>query len=159
MCHARQRKALRCWMLRSHRSNLLAIHYSAMICHIGLTMQRLRNSNSTRLHSNHLANAVFGLLALGLVSAPAIAQGDYPVRAITLIVPFAAGGPTDVVARIVGQQMSRTLGQQILIENVVGSAGTTAGIRAMRSPPDGSCETSRICWRCAYCRQIPRSTC
>jgi tripartite-type tricarboxylate transporter receptor subunit TctC len=124
-------------MLRSHRPNLLAIHYSAMICHIGLTMQRLRNSNSTRLHSNHLANAVFGLLALGLVSAPAIAQGDYPVRAITLIVPFAAGGPTDVVARIVVNDMSRTLGQMIVVENIVGAGGTTAGIRAMRSPPDG----------------------
>jgi tripartite-type tricarboxylate transporter receptor subunit TctC len=80
---------------------------------------------------------MFGLLALGLVSAPAVAQVDYPTRTITLIVPFAAGGPTDVVARIVGNHMSRTLGQQIVIENVVGSGGTTAGTRAMRSPPDG----------------------
>jgi tripartite-type tricarboxylate transporter receptor subunit TctC len=124
-------------MLRNHRSNLLAIHYSAMICHIGLTIQRLRNSNSTRPHSMRRASAAIGLLALGLVSAPAIAQGDYPTRAITLIVPFAAGGPTDVVARIVGSHMSRTLGQPIVIENVVGAGGTTAGIRAMRSPPDG----------------------
>src|ERR1035437_2521228 len=98
-------------------------------------MQRFWNSNSTRLNSTHLANAVFGLLALGLVSAPAIAQGDYPVRAIRLIVPFAAGGPTDVVARIAGQQRSRTLAKKILIENVVGSAGPPPGTRAMRSPP------------------------
>jgi tripartite-type tricarboxylate transporter receptor subunit TctC len=56
---------------------------------------------------------------------------------ITLIVPFAAGGPTDVLARIVAESMSRTLGQQIVIENVVGAGGTTAGTRAMRALPDG----------------------
>jgi tripartite-type tricarboxylate transporter receptor subunit TctC len=76
-------------------------------------------------------------LALALLSAPAIAQSEYPTRAITLIVPFAAGGPTDVVARIVGSHMSRTLGQPIVVENIVGAGGTTGGIRAMRSPPDG----------------------
>src|SRR5471032_2533117 len=100
-------------------------------------MQRHRNSDSARPRESRLVNAVLGLLALGLASSPAIAQGEYPVRAITLIVPFAAGGPTDVVARIVGNHMSRTLGQPIVIENVVGAGGTTAGTRAMRSPPDG----------------------
>jgi tripartite-type tricarboxylate transporter receptor subunit TctC len=100
-------------------------------------MQRHRNNNSTRLHSKRRVSALFGLLVLGLVSTPAIAQGDYPTRVITLIVPFAAGGPTDVVARIVGNHMSRTLGQQIVVENIVGAGGTTAGTRAMRSPPDG----------------------
>jgi tripartite-type tricarboxylate transporter receptor subunit TctC len=100
-------------------------------------MQRHRNGKAARLQSMRRVSAAIGLLALGLASAPAIAQSDYPSRAITLIVPFAAGGPTDVVARIVGSHMSRTLGQPIVIENVVGAGGTTGGTRAMRSRPDG----------------------
>jgi len=76
-------------------------------------------------------------VALGLSAGVAAAQTDYPRRAITLIVPFAAGGPTDVVARIVGEHMSRTLGQQVVIENVLGAGGTTASARAARSDPDG----------------------
>jgi tripartite-type tricarboxylate transporter receptor subunit TctC len=76
-------------------------------------------------------------LALAFAALPAAAQSDYPRRPITLIVPFAAGGPTDVVARIIGEHMSRTLGQPIIIENVVGAGGTTASTRAARSAPDG----------------------
>ena len=76
------------------------------------------------------------LAALALSAATASAQ-DYPARPITLIVPFAAGGPTDIVARIVGEHMSRTLGQQIVIENAVGAGGTTASTRAKRAAPDG----------------------
>jgi tripartite-type tricarboxylate transporter receptor subunit TctC len=64
------------------------------------------------------------------------AQG-YPTRPITMIVPFAAGGPTDVIARIVTDHMSRTLGQQIVIENVAGAGGTTGITRAAQSQPDG----------------------
>ena len=76
------------------------------------------------------------LVALALTAIPAAAQ-DYPARAITVIVPFAAGGPTDVVARIVGEHMSRTLGQQLVIENALGAGGTTASTRAKRAAPDG----------------------
>lgn len=65
------------------------------------------------------------------------AQSNYPVRMVTLIVPFAAGGPTDVVGRIVAESMSRTLGQQVVIENVIGAGGTMAATRAMRATPDG----------------------
>src|SRR5712664_544826 len=65
------------------------------------------------------------------------AQAAYPERPITLIVPFAAGGPTDVVARIVGDNMSRTLGQQIVVENVTGAGGTTGTSRAAPAAPDG----------------------
>ena len=61
----------------------------------------------------------------------------YPSRPITIIVPFAAGGGTDVNARIVSEYMSRTLGQQIVIENIVGAGGTTATTRAMRADPNG----------------------
>jgi len=65
------------------------------------------------------------------------ARAAYPERPITLIVPFAAGGPTDVVARIVGDNMSRTLGQQIVVENVTGAGGTTGTTRAAQATPDG----------------------
>src|SRR5579864_3263630 len=68
--------------------------------------------------------------------APGEAQ-TYPTRGITMIVPFAAGGPTDVIARIVTSQMAQTLGQGIIIENVVGAGGTTATARAARAANDG----------------------
>src|SRR5438094_10412096 len=61
----------------------------------------------------------------------------YPSRPITIVVPFGAGGPTDVISRIVGEHMSRTLGQQLVIENVVGAGGTTASTRAKRATADG----------------------
>ncbi len=64
------------------------------------------------------------------------AHAAYPERPITLIVPFAAGGPTDVVARIVGDHMSRTLGQQVVVENVTGAGGTTGTTRAAQAAPD-----------------------
>jgi len=74
--------------------------------------------------------------ALAAALAPA-AQAAYPERPITLIVPFAAGGPTDVVARIVGDNMSRTLGQQVVVENVTGAGGTTGTTRGAQANPDG----------------------
>jgi putative tricarboxylic transport membrane protein len=83
--------------------------------------------------------AILRLLAavLALGSATSARAQDYPARAITVIVPFAAGGPTDIVARIVSDHMSKTLGQQLVIENVVGAGGTTGVTRAMRAAPDG----------------------
>jgi len=86
---------------------------------------------------NFIHRIAAALVALGLTIFASAAQADFPARSITLIVPFAAGGPTDVVARILATHMASTLGQQIIIENIVGSGGTTAAIRAMRAPPDG----------------------
>ena len=79
--------------------------------------------------------AVLALAALALAAGPA--RAAYPERPITMIVPFAAGGPTDVVARIVAEHMSRTLGQQVVIENVAGAGGTTGIQRASQAAPDG----------------------
>lgn len=76
------------------------------------------------------------LAALCGVVAQAQAQ-TYPARSITMIVPFAAGGPTDVISRIVTSHMAQTLGQSIIIENVVGAGGTTATTRAARAANDG----------------------
>ncbi|QOZ32630.1 tripartite tricarboxylate transporter substrate binding protein BugD [Bradyrhizobium sp. CCBAU 53421] len=74
--------------------------------------------------------------ALSAFAVPASAQ-NYPTRTITMIVPFAAGGPTDVISRIVTAHMAQTLGQSIVIENVVGAGGTTATTRAARAANDG----------------------
>jgi tripartite-type tricarboxylate transporter receptor subunit TctC len=79
---------------------------------------------------------VAGAAALPVISWSAKAQA-YPTRVITLIVPFPPGGSTDVAARIVADHMSRTLGQQIVVQNVSGAGGTTGSIRAMRAEPDG----------------------
>jgi tripartite-type tricarboxylate transporter receptor subunit TctC len=70
------------------------------------------------------------------LSAPAMAQ-EFPNKPITLIVPFAAGGPTDIIARIAAESMSRTLGQQVIVENVAGAGGTTGSTRAAKAAPDG----------------------
>jgi tripartite-type tricarboxylate transporter receptor subunit TctC len=76
-----------------------------------------------------------GALALALLSAPA--QAQYPTKAVTVIVPFAAGGPTDVVARLVGEHMSRTLGQPFIVENIGGAGGSLGMTRAAQAQPDG----------------------
>lgn len=66
----------------------------------------------------------------------ALAQG-YPTKPITMIVPFAAGGPTDVIARIVSENMAKTLNTTIVVENVAGAGGTTGIARAAGAPADG----------------------
>ena len=77
------------------------------------------------------------LATIGLWAPTAHAQDSYPSRPITLVVPYAAGGPSDVIARLIGQSMSTTLGQQVVIENVAGAGGTTGAARVAASAPDG----------------------
>ena len=62
---------------------------------------------------------------------------SFPIVAVTLVVPFAAGGSTDVVARIIGQKMSDDLGQQVIVENVAGAGGNLGADRVARAEPDG----------------------
>ena len=90
----------------------------------------------TKLPRRQFLNLAAGAATLCAVSSIAWAQ-TYPMRPITMIVPFPAGGGTDVIARIVAEPMSRTLGQQIIIENIAGAGGTTGSTRAMRANPDG----------------------
>jgi tripartite-type tricarboxylate transporter receptor subunit TctC len=81
---------------------------------------------------------LFASIALAALTGVAGAQGQsYPTRAVTIIVPFAAGGPADITGRIVADQFSRALGQQFVVENVVGAGGTTGTARAARANPDG----------------------
>jgi tripartite-type tricarboxylate transporter receptor subunit TctC len=78
------------------------------------------------------------LVALTLLTLSAAAWSQaYPARPITLVVPFAAGGPTDVVARTLSATMSRTLGQTVLVENKLGAGGTLAAGYVVKAAPDG----------------------
>ena len=82
-----------------------------------------------------LAIAVAG--ALANLASPAGAQDVWPTRPVTLVVPWAAGGPVDTVARIVAARMSELLGQQMVIENVGGAGGMTGTARVAKAAPDG----------------------
>jgi tripartite-type tricarboxylate transporter receptor subunit TctC len=78
------------------------------------------------------------LMLAGLaLAATAQAQGSWPTKPITLVVPFAAGGPTDVVARTLGASMSKSLGQTVVIENKLGAGGTVAANYVAKAAPDG----------------------
>src|SRR6476659_10121879 len=103
----------------------------------GIFVTRRSRRAQMNWYGRSLAGVFFAALSsLGAVVAPAQAQ-NFPTRSITMIVPFAAGGPTDVIARIVTAHMAQTLGQSIIIENVVGAGGTTATARAARAANDG----------------------
>lgn len=83
-----------------------------------------------------IVRGLAGLAALVFSAGAALAQA-YPAKSITLVVPFASGGPTDIIARIAADHMGRTLGQSVLVENVVGAGGTVGVTRVMKSTPDG----------------------
>jgi len=88
----------------------------------------------------HLARLYFAALLVALSSVIGAPRGQaetYPSRPITMIVPFAAGGVTDIVARIVSERMAKALGQSVIVENVGGAGGTIGVTRLFRSPPDG----------------------
>jgi tripartite-type tricarboxylate transporter receptor subunit TctC len=98
------------------------------------------------MHIFCVESFVFRRMCVGVVAAAmaclglsfaVLAQGAYPEKPITLIVPFAAGGTSDVIARIVSDQMSQNLGQRIIFENIGGAGGTSALSRAARAAPDG----------------------
>ena len=90
-----------------------------------------------------------------LAAGPALAQAAYPNKPITVIVPFAAGGPTDVVARLVGEHMSRTLGQQLVVENVGGAGGTHRHDARRRRRRPTATPSASATW--ARSRRRPRS--
>lgn len=84
------------------------------------------------------AIGLFCLAIMAAISAPLTASAQsYPSKPITVVVPFPAGGPSDVVARIVTENMAKTLGQSMLIENVGGAGGTLGSARVASAAPDG----------------------
>jgi tripartite-type tricarboxylate transporter receptor subunit TctC len=83
---------------------------------------------------SRLTAAAFGLSIA--IAGPALAQG-YPSKPMTMIIPFAAGGPTDVLGRVMAQRMSELLGHQVIVENVGGAGGMTGSKRVADAAPDG----------------------
>ncbi|MCW8086087.1 tripartite tricarboxylate transporter substrate-binding protein [Sabulicella glaciei] len=77
------------------------------------------------------------VLPLLPLAAPAVAQQGFPSRSISLLIPFAAGGPTDMIARLLAEGMSKELGQPVAAENVTGAGGTIAAARVAQARPDG----------------------
>jgi tripartite-type tricarboxylate transporter receptor subunit TctC len=82
-------------------------------------------------------NRLLALLFASLTLVPGVVRADYPSKAISLIVPYAAGGSNDTLSRILAEHMSKTLGRPIIVDNEPGAAGTTATTRAARAAPDG----------------------
>jgi len=80
--------------------------------------------------------AIFTVPLLLLAAAPVRAQ-DWPTRPVTMIVPYAAGGPVDTLGRILGARLGEALGQQVIVENVGGAGGMTGSSRVAKAPPDG----------------------
>lgn len=85
---------------------------------------------------NAVSKWIAALAGLALPLASALAD-DYPSRSIALVVPFAAGGPTDTLGRILAERMSRTLGQPVVVENVTGAGGVIANSKVIKAAPDG----------------------
>src|SRR5918996_2666152 len=73
----------------------------------------------------------------GLAVSFTTSAQTYPVKPITIVVPFSAGGPTDTLARLIGERMRKTLGQPILVDNTTGAGGTIGTGKVVKSPPDG----------------------
>ncbi|WP_229729336.1 Bug family tripartite tricarboxylate transporter substrate binding protein [Agaricicola taiwanensis] len=87
--------------------------------------------------SSTLRSFAAALLGLGLAAAPAAAQSDFPTRQITLVIPFAAGGSTDLVGRVIANKMGEELGQQIVVENRGGAGGNLGAAAVAKADPDG----------------------
>ncbi|MBB3897330.1 tripartite tricarboxylate transporter substrate binding protein BugD [Roseococcus suduntuyensis] len=86
---------------------------------------------------SHFTRRALPALGLGL-AAPAIASAQsFPTRNISIVVPFAAGGPTDTVARLIAQGMTANLGQNVIVENVAGAGGSLGAQRTAQARPDG----------------------
>jgi tripartite-type tricarboxylate transporter receptor subunit TctC len=133
-------RAFRSMLRRAHLDALLLAQYAcgyaehmpaARPARLVLPTRTAAKAGRKRMTRSRFAAAA---LALSLAT-PALAA--YPERPITIVVPFAAGGPTDIISRLMADPMSRILGQQVLVENVLGAGGTIGVTRVAKSAPDG----------------------
>lgn len=100
----------------------------------------IRDSSQKTVHSRRrgfIAMAVSFCASLAFPGAQAVAASDWPTRPVTMIVPFAAGGPTDVTARVLGDALSKMWNQPVVIENRAGAGGTIGAASAAKASPDG----------------------
>jgi tripartite-type tricarboxylate transporter receptor subunit TctC len=81
--------------------------------------------------------SIAAVLVFAAVAATAQADDRYPTRTVTMVVPFAAGGPTDILGRVMAQAISPMLGQQVIVEDVTGAGGTIGATKVARATPDG----------------------
>src|SRR5262245_14485170 len=88
------------------------------------------------MRQHHRRHALLGFVAL-ILAAPAYAQEVYPAKPVRIIVSFAAGGPTDIVARVMGARMGELMGQQFTIDNRVGAGGNIGADVVAKAPSDG----------------------
>jgi len=85
-----------------------------------------------------MKKAIFAAtLAFGLALTGSAGAQNFPNKPLTMVIPFAAGGPTDVLGRVMAQRMGEILGQQVIVENIGGAGGMTGGIRVKNAAPDG----------------------
>jgi tripartite-type tricarboxylate transporter receptor subunit TctC len=80
---------------------------------------------------------VISAIVATLAAGPGAIAQSYPSKPVTIVVPFSAGGPTDTLARLMGERMRKTLGQPVLIDNTLGAGGSIGVGKVVRSPPDG----------------------
>src|SRR4051794_11809080 len=98
----------------------------------------LRSGRITMATRSSRTRILFTMLALlGATSAPAAADDQYPSRPVRIVVSFSAGGPTDIVGRVIAQKLSELFGQQFFVENKVGAGGNIGADQVAKSPPDG----------------------
>jgi tripartite-type tricarboxylate transporter receptor subunit TctC len=91
------------------------------------------------MRSVQMRKATLALIALlvGLGTAHAQDAQSWPSRPLTMVIPFAAGGPTDVLGRVLAQRLTELIGQQVIVENIAGAGGTTGASRVAKAAPDG----------------------
>src|SRR3954470_10006933 len=90
-----------------------------------------------RIHAVRLTLLLAAMLCTAIFGATPATSQSWPTRPVTLIVPYAAGGSVDVVARVVANKLSDRLGQTVVVENAPGAGGVTGTHRAARAEPDG----------------------
>src|SRR4029077_18289929 len=97
----------------------------------------LASSRGGHTMSGTWMRSIAAALIFAAIAAAARADDRYPTRTITMVVPFAAGGPTDILGRVMAQAISPMLGQQVIIEDVTGAGGTIGATKVAGAPPDG----------------------
>jgi tripartite-type tricarboxylate transporter receptor subunit TctC len=101
------------------------------------SLQKIITGKITMFERLHVCALAVGLVAVGLAAGPLAAQQDYPTRPVTIIVASTAGGGTDIISRIIGEQLSKQLGEPFVVENLPGAGALTGTAAAAKAAPDG----------------------